>query len=123
MSGERIKLNFAPAIPEVKQTIIFKSFVTNGETCGEKMMVQFFFAFFPKATNQTGMAGLLTYSLFTAFPSRTRGTVAKNGKQTKRAYSSGNCSGFPPDSLFIQKTHVGSGTNTGVKGKVIVVCT
>lgn len=49
------------------------------------------------------MAGLLTYSLFTAFPPRRCETVALNGKQTERAYSSGNCSGFAPDSLFILK--------------------
>jgi len=61
-------------------------------------------AFIPKATNMfCKMAGLLTYSLFVAFPSAILLTVAR-GWQTNlmRAYSSGNCCRFSRHSLLIQ---------------------
>jgi hypothetical protein len=45
------------------------------------------------------VAGLLTYSLPEAFPSAKR-TVAMIFRKFERAYSSGNCSGFSPDSLI-----------------------
>jgi len=83
--------------------------------CWKERDTLFPLLFFPKATNQLGMAGLLTYSLFAAFPSLARETVATNGKQSSRAYSSGHCPGFSPGSLFIPKPRWISGTNTGIK--------
>jgi hypothetical protein len=49
------------------------------------------------------MAGLLTYSLFAGLP--VYNTVAIQGQKVwYGAYSSGNCSGFSPDSLLANYT-------------------
>lgn len=57
--------------------------------------------FIRKLQMQLLMAGLLTYSLFAGLPF----TVASQGQKVLfRAYSSGNCSGFSPDSLLALST-------------------
>ena len=67
-------------------------------------------ALVPKALLSRHEAGLLTYSFRSAaFPSLTecRLTVA-NWQTFARAYSSGNCTGFSPDSLLsLSAPHIG----------------
>jgi len=46
------------------------------------------------------VAGLLTYSLPEAFPFRLAEQWQRFSESFERAYSSGNCSGFSPDSLI-----------------------
>jgi len=63
---------------KVKQTIIYKSSVTNGKIQWKEEDILFSSLFFPKATNLTKMAGLLTYSLLTTFPFLARETVVND---------------------------------------------
>ncbi len=59
------------------------------------------FAFIPKALNNNLNNGRSSDLLaFEAFPLRFPGKVTSGFKSMKRAYSSGNCTGFTPDSLL-----------------------
>lgn len=101
---------------------ILQSFVTKRQNAwNRKTIVRFSLLFFPKATNLKKMAGLLTYSLFTAFPFLARETVAMNGKQTTRDYSSGYCPGFTPGSLLILKIQRIFGTISVGKDRVFEI--
>ena len=55
--------------------------------------------YYPKASKQMKLAGLLACSIFDAFPSK-KGQWLAEIKDIRGAYSSGVCSGFSPDSLF-----------------------
>ncbi len=84
-----------------------QSLVTKGEKPErEKEMHPFFFAFFPKATNQLEMAGLLTYSLFIAFPPGIPGSgIAVINKPLKELTAAGTVQ----DSHLIPFSSVASG--------------
>ena len=65
-------------------------------------------AFPPKVRlSSINMAGLLTHPSFGCLPGFLRNPVAQLPISFIKAYSSGDCSGIPPDSLLIAGTDSG----------------